>query len=346
MSNSITNPIWSPPTLGELQNLEGEQLVQWELAPGDLYLKTNSGKILRLKRAGDFLELPWREKFKASKNLLWKPFVQTDKVSDLVKSFQHWQQAQDPVDYELAKNQFMENLRLGLRPDGGLKMIDWSFACRELFKSDSQLVEEFQNKHVVLYRRGLLVSSLAVLLSLASGYHDPRFLKEIYHVSWWLDAGLIHDDFSYWVSLACQEERWRPGGGDALLKENGASEKEVNLFLEHPRFGYEKAIESLGKKLEYPELLMSILRHHEKSDGTGFPEGMSLSVMSDWETLMMMADNMVDYREEVLEDHLHNGILTLWKAFQARPIEGLPVHRIVEKFRFWLRHPHVEVLSA
>ena len=179
MSNSLENKSWTPPVSGELAPLSGEELSRWELAPGDIFLRTRAGKVLRLKRAGDVLEPAWRKRFVNSHALLWKSMVQTQRVAELVELFKTWEQTADPVDAEVAREKFFASVRDGLRPEGGLTLIDWAFTCHALFKPNAQLVEEFQNKHVVLYRRGLLVSALAVLLTMSCGYNDTHFLQDI-----------------------------------------------------------------------------------------------------------------------------------------------------------------------
>lgn len=346
MSYSQINSNWSPPSRDQLLTLSGEDCSQWKIALGDIYLQTAAGKLIRLKRAGDCLEESWRNRFKDSVQLLYRPVMQIEKITELKNIFQKWNEADDPVDVETYRESFVSGVRQSLRPEGAMKIIEWCFLCHDLFKPQENLIEEFQNKHVVLYRRGMMVSSMAVLLAIGCGYQDPVFLRDIYHTGWWLDAGLIHEDFSYWVALACQAERNRPGAGDQLLEENATSEKEKELFLQHPRYSFNRAQETVAGEFTYPDLLMSILRHHEKSDGTGFPEAMTLSVLSDWETLVMLADNLVDYREEVLEAHYQSGLGLLWAEFKHRPISGLPVERVVRQLKAWFARPKEEAMSA
>jgi hypothetical protein len=176
-----------------------------------------------------------------------------------------------------------------------------------------------------------------VLFSLACGYRDPLFLREIYQAAWYLDAGLIDESFTYWVALACQAERMRPGEGGKFLIAQAASEKEHALFFTHPRRSYERAQNELLARLSFGELLLSVLHHHEKSDGSGFPEKSCLSVLSDWEALMVLADSLVDYREEILEKNLRQGWQELWNVFLARPVDGLPIQSVVGKLSLWAR---------
>lgn len=335
MSTTPEKTSWVPPSVDYLTPLSGDELSRWELAPGDIFIISPSGKILRLKRAGDVLEPAWREHYSQSHQLRLLPLVNTDRVQALCALYEVWNQAEDPSEAEEAADAFVDAVRSGMSEAGGLTMLDWAMTCHSLFKPDAQLVEEFQAQHVVLYRRALLVSSLSVFFSLACGYRDPIFLREIYHAAWYLDSGLIDDSFTYWVALACQAERIKPGEGGKFLIAQSAGEAEHALFFTHPRRSYERAQSELQDQLTFGELLLSVLHHHEKADGSGFPEKLNLSVLSDWETLMVLADSLVDYREEVLEKNLRQGWQELWNVFLARPVQGLPIQSVVEKLTAW-----------
>lgn len=326
---------WIPPSVEYLTPLAGDELSRWELAPGDIFIVIPSGKVLRLKRAGDVLERAWREHYAQSHQLRILPLVNTDRVQALCELYHAWGEATDPEDAEVAAFKFMNAVRSGMSKAGGLTMLDWAFTCHSLFQPNLQLVEEFQAQHVVLYRRGLLVSSLAVLFSIACGYRDPLFLREMYQAAWYLDSGLIHESFTYWVALACQAERIRPGEGGKFLITQKASEQEHALFFTHPRRSFERAQADAQSTFTFPELLLSVLHHHEKSDGSGFPEKSCLSVLSDWETLMVLADSLVDYREDVLEQNLRQGWKDLWSVYLKSPVQGLPVQSVVDKLVSW-----------
>lgn len=346
MSTESQKPRWVPPPVEYLTPLDGEELSRWELAPGDIFIISPAGKILRLKRAGDVLEPKWREHYSHSHQLRLLPLVNADRVRSLTEFYQTWERAQDPAEAELAADAFVDAVKSGMSKDGGLAMLDWAMTCHGLFEPDMKLIEEFQAQHVVLYRRGLLVSSLSVLFSLACGYRDPLFLREIYQAAWYLDAGLIDESFTYWVALACQAERMKPGEGGKFLIAQAASEKEHALFFTHPRRSYERAQTELQARLTFGELLLSVLHHHEKSDGSGFPEKSCLSVLSDWEALMVLADSLVDYREEILEKNLRQGWQELWSVFLARPVQALPIQSVVAKLTHWARGASPQQESA
>jgi hypothetical protein len=336
VSTTPQNSRWTPPPVDYLQPLSGVDLLRWELAPGDIFIISPAGKTLRLKRAGDVLEPAWRKHYARSHQLKIIPLVNLDRVKKLSELFKRWQESKEIEEQDILGAEFQEAVRSGLGVAGGLSLLDWATTCYELMKPDSTLVEEFQNQHIVLYRRGLLVSSLAVLFSIACGYRELSFLRDIYRVAWHLDAGLIDESFTYWVALACQLERSNPGEGGKFLIAKEATEAEHELFFTHPRRGLERAQNSIAVEMNFPDLLLSILHHHEKSDGSGFPEKLNRSLLSDWESLIVLADNLVDYREEVLEKSLRGGWAELWKKYQEKPAVGTPTEAIKAKILHWL----------
>ena len=345
MSTTPQNSRWTPPPADYLQPLSGVDLLRYELAPGDIFIISPAGKTLRLKRAGDVLEPEWRKHYARSQQLRIIPLVNLDRVKKLTGLFKRWSTEKGIEEQEILSQEFLETVRSGLGPTGGLSFLDWATTCYNLFTPDVDLVTEFQNQHIVLYRRGLLVSSLAVLFSMACGYKELSFLRDIYRVSWYLDAGLLDESFTYWVALACQVERSNPGEGGKYLVAQGAKENEHELFLTHPRRSFERAQVELAAKLEFPDLLLSVLHHHEKSDGSGFPEKLSRSLLSDWESLIVLADSLVEYREEFLEESLRAGWSALWTHYQKRPAVGTPVEAVTRKILRWIDSEGLEVVA-
>lgn len=329
-----------------LRQLAAGELAAWPIAPGDIYWRKADGKKLRLRRAGDLLDGAWLAKFAPREDLWLAPVANVDAVNGLALKLKVWCETTDGKRFEQARQDFAEALRTGLRSTTELSLLDWALVCQRSFKFDDAVVQEFQDKHIVLYRRGLLVSGLAVAFSLACGYEDVAFLREIYRTAWLLDLGLVDQRFTYWVALACQHEKARPGAGDAFLKEKGASAAELELFLTHPELGHQRALLQFGESYSFPELLGSIRNHHEKADGTGFPQGLSLSGLADWQTLVILADHMVDYREEVLEKNLAESFAHLWAAYQRQPLADLPVGDVIAKLKVWLNNTYNDEEAA
>lgn len=347
MSDLIKKKPHKPPAAENLKPLEGKELASWKLAPGDIYYQTPATKkLLKLKRAGEFLEEAWIEKTRHNSGLFWLPLVHLKRVEQLVSQWESLLEKDDPQEFEVSLTRLSDEIRAGLHSEGGLSLMDWAYACHKIFKPDENLQLEMLNQHLALHRRAFYVSSLSVLFGLACGYTDPNFLKELYETAWLLDIGLLHPDFSYWISLACQVEKIRPGSGIEYLNCKQASKGEKELFLNHPELGYKKALELKANKYKNPLLLNSVLHHHELADGRGFPQGINQSLMSDWEAILVMADQLVDYREEVLENYATFSMRDIWLSFKQLPQRNLPIQRVVKTIAKWSREHNLGTVEV
>lgn len=336
MPDEMLSSTYKPPRADELQALDGNELASWTLAPGDIFFHNEKlGRVIRLKRAGDLLEQSWIEKMRYGSLLKWQPRVDVKRIEVLLGHWESWSAEEDPTNRERCQERFTEALRAGLHSEGGLSLMDWAFACHRLFAPDVAMQDTMLTKHVVLHRRGLYVSALSVLFALACGYSEPQLLREIYKVAWLLDAGLMRDEFTHWIALACQVEKAKPGSGIEFLKVKQATQLEQQLYLQHPQLGYDSARALLERGMSYPSLLNAILRHHELSDGKGFPGHLPGAALSDWEALIILADQLVDYRESVIEKYAAHGLREVWAEFRRLPVRNLPVERVRRKVAHW-----------
>ncbi len=317
----------------DMKEINIDEVLAMSLARGDLFIKTSSQKIYRLKRAGDFLDDEWKEKIKKHDHIFQHSFSNPDLVKSLTFRMKKWMDEEDPERFEIELKFLLKELQEQIHSNA--KMFDLCICFFEVFKPDHSIIQQFQDSHVILYRRAHLVATLSCVFALSCGYHDPQFVRDLYQAAWVLDYGLVSPDFSYWVALACQAERVRAGGGEEFLRLKKAGTKEINLFLTHPLVSFEKAQASL--KMKFPEILSSLTRHHEKSDGSGFPRSIPYSLISDWEALLVFSDQFVAYEEEDIEKQLNLSLRDLWKNVQSLPLELLPVQRVVLKIKKWFR---------
>lgn len=336
MSELPVRKTYRPPRPDELRVLEGKELASWKLAPGDIFYQTPaSGKLLLIKRAGELLDEAWVQKMRFNSGLRFRSLVHLKRVSEIVAQWESSLALEDPAEQERAFERFVDVVRAGLHSEGGLTLMDWAFACHAIFKPDEALQQSMVDTHEVLHRRAIYVSALSVLFAMACGYGDAAFLKELYQAAWLLDTGLMHKDFSYWVALACQVEKQRPGAGVQFLQVKGASAAERELFLGHPALGYEFALGKFEKRFQNAGLLQIILHHHELSDGSGFPKGLSLGLLSDWEAILVIADQLVDYREEILGSYATAGLRESWQGLRQLKLRNLPIQRVLKKIAEW-----------
>lgn len=347
MSELSPRNLLGPPRAEELRPLEGKELASWKLALGDIYYQTPaSGKLLLLKRVGERLEESWIERMRTNSGLRVRESANTKRVTDILAQWEHWESLEDSADRERTGARFCDFIRAGLHTEGGITLLDWSFACYNYLRPDEATELELLNGHEILHRRGLHVAGLAVIFAMGCGYSDPLFLRELYQTAWLLDIGLLKTDFSYWTAMACQAEKAQPGAGVALLKKAGASELEVKVFLEHPNESHRIALERFEKKFHNVGLLDAIARHHELADGKGFPRGIPPAALSDWESILVLADQMVDYRDEVLKQYATDGLRLVWQPFRQLPLRNLPIQRVLRKVARWSTQDNLGEVSA
>lgn len=317
----------------EMKEINIDEVLAMNLAGGDLFIQTTGQRIFRLKRAGDFLDNEWKEKIKKHPKIFQRSYSNAEVIKALSFRLKRWMEEEDPERFEIELKFLLKELQEQIHSHA--TMFELSIAFFEVFKPDQAIIQQFQDSHVILYRRAHLVATLCSVFALSCGYHDPRFVRDLYQAAWVLDYGLVNPDFSYWVALACQAERVRAGSGVAFLREKGASQKEIDLFLTHPVLSLEKAQSELT--LAFPEILTSLIRHHEKRDGSGFPNSIPYCLFSDWEALLVFSDQFVAYDEVDIEKQFTLPLREMWKNVQSLPLELLPVQRVVDKIKKWFR---------
>ena len=325
-----------------LKEVSIEEVLAMNLARGDIFVKTSNDNIFRLKRAGDYLEDDWKEKIKKASSLFESTSSKIDQRASLNFRLKKWMEVEDPEVFEIELKNLLKEIQTQIQSHASL--FDLCLSFFETFKPNLKIIQHFQDRHVILYRRAHIVATLSSVFALSCGYHDPRFIKDLYQVAWVIDYGLVSEDFSYWVALACQAERKKAGAGLEFLQSKNASPSEIQLFNTHPLLSFEKSSELL--QLQFPEMLSSVVRHHEKKDGSGFPHSIPYSFISDWEAILVFADQFADFEEDELEKQFKLPVRDLWKNVQSYPLELLPIARVIGKIKRWFRSEiSVEVSS-
>lgn len=172
--------------------------------------------------------------------------------------------------------------------------LNWSIACFEVFnKASVEELNEFHEVDLNLFRKAHLSAAISIWVSLANGYYDPAYLEDIYHITFFQDAGLIHQQYSYYITEALDKESVQPGEGIKYLIAQNASDAEIKLFKDHP-FGSYEYIRRLNL-LHHPEFANTVLYGHELNNGSGFPFGFTQPVLATWEKIIILSDHLVKY---------------------------------------------------
>lgn len=201
----------------------------------------------------------------------------------------------------------------GLRAGEPLKFADVVAAERKIIKAikHSSLREWLTTvgcHHTETYRHCLFVTGFAVAFAQHLGMRDDdqRRLAR---------AALLHDVGKAFVPAALMD---KPG---ELTME------EMSEMREHPRRGYEALWAQGGFP---PEMLDVILHHHELLDGSGYPNGLSGSQISD----IVRVTTIVDVYAALVEKRAYRLQFTHAKAFSMmEDMGGKLDQQLLQTFR-------------
>jgi len=162
--------------------------------------------------------------------------------------------------------------------------------------------------HTETYRHCLFVTGFAVAFAQHLGMRedDQRRLAR---------AALLHDVGKAFIPVA------------VLDKPGELSVQEMAEMREHPRRGYDALLAQGGFP---PEMLDVILHHHEFLDGTGYPNGLSGSEISD----IVRVTTIVDVYAALIEKRAYRLQFTHAKAFSIMEEMGGKLDRqLLHAFR-------------
>ncbi len=265
-------------------------------------------------------------------------------VAHMTKVFNEFKSTYLPDEFQKMQDKLRVELASAMwTTDSEISIADLAYACFQIFQQKHQTItQEMYRIDVNLFNRSLLVSGLNVLMAYIAGYHDIKFLADIYRIGWVLDSGLVNQHFSYSILMACEEEKKKPGQGLDYLLQQKRPQQEIDLYLNHPKLSYAKVQHNIDKLFFYPELSQTILFHHEQSNGTGFPEKVNYSSLSDYEALVIFSNYFVDYTEEGMNKLYDMNLRKLWDEMSKPEFQNLPIYRLkikVERvLHFWSQY--------
>jgi hypothetical protein len=325
-----------------------DELKTFCLSPGNIYIdKGQDKKDLKILNATDIVDDDFIKRFE-NKGIYFKleTTIQLKWVHHIKKTFQQFKDAYLPDEY-LDKSEVLqiELARALWNYDSEISLADFAYACFQVFHQHHQpLTFDLYRLDIHLFRKALFVSALNVVFAYSCGYRDIKFLADMYRLGWMLDAGFIKYGYNYAIARACQHEKMNPGSGIEYLKKMNRPEIELKLFLNHPHYSYKMANANWKESFFYPELLRTILYHHEQSDGKGFPEGLNNSCISDWEAIVILSEYLVDYDEKEQVSLYTKNLKMIWSTLDNKKFENLPIYRVKIKIErmmhFWGQDAH------
>lgn len=325
-----------------------DELKSFCLSPGNIYIDNGLvKKDLKILNATDIVDEDFINRFE-NKGIYFKleTTIQLKWVNHIKKNFQEFKDAYLPDEY-LDKSEVLqiELARALWNYDSEISLADYAYSCFQIFHQHHQpLTFDLYRLDIHLFRKALFVSALNVLFAYSCGYRDIKFLADMYRLGWMLDSGFIGSDYNYALAMACQSEKAHPGSGLSYLKKLNRPESEIKSFLQHPHVSFEMANSKWKESFFYPELLRTILCHHEQIDGSGFPRGLNYSSISDWEAIVILSEYLVDYDEKEQNAMYTKNLKMIWGQLDDKNFSNLPIYRVKVKIErmmhYWGQSAH------
>jgi putative nucleotidyltransferase with HDIG domain len=195
-----------------------------------------------------------------------------------------------------------------------------SFTLDDVAQAETQILKAIKHSslrewltmvgchHTDSYRHCLFVTGFAVAFSQHLGMReqDQRRLTR---------AALLHDVGKAFIPVAI------------LDKPGKLSDEETVLIRQHPRLGFDALTKQGGFP---PEMLDVILHHHELLDGSGYPDGLSSSQISD----IVRLTTIVDIYAALVEKRAYRLPFTHSRAFSIMESMGNKLdQQLLQAFR-------------
>lgn len=320
----------------ELSTIRLEELKVDSISPCHLFAFIKTTPFLLL-RAGDYIDQEFIDKYKAKgvESFRSLPVADSKDIAEFKQLFSKLRSARTQREKFSVRDEII--LLFG---DHYWRETDRSFlsfvsVCYdEFYRLPISKIQKLQASSMIIYSRALISSAISIMACITDSILEKEFLEDIYNASFMTDYALTADgELSFLLTQACEHERNRPGSGMVYLERYENASVERQLFFNHPRKSAEAALEC-AQSFNFPEIIEHISYHHEKTDGSGFPMGISYSGLAQNETILMFADHMVPFEEYIFQTG--DGSKVVKKAFialsslEARDL--LPINRCVEKW--------------
>ncbi len=282
------------PESAQLQ-IKAEDLQDYLISPGNVFITLKSGKVLQLFRAGTPIDRGRMQHYLAlSKSL------SIERVTDFLnvkRSQELWLSLREERDFAKV-------------PEARLKILHWfkkvywdgtesgslldlvNIGEQVFYKLPVELEGMIKSHNFDLFTRGALMGTLGATLCLCLGYVEFPFLRDFYHLCMLLDMRL-HQKMSFSLHEAMEKGREDYQAAISHLENMGLTD-EVKLYKTHediaPSEEFKKVFADSG-------LVHLISKHHERVDASGFPHHLSEGEMSDAECLLIFLDSLFPMHE-------------------------------------------------
>ena len=301
------------------------------------HLFPNKKRAMLLLRAGDFVEPSFVTKYldKGVESLYQLELITDDEIDFFELNWKQLRQAKSEQQKRLIRDRFMKQFSHDYQQEKDKSILGFVVSCfDEFYNLPPHILNHLQDQSMLLYTRSLLISAVSSITAMSNNILDYDFIKDLYNVSFVMDYGLVESgNFNYALSTACEKERNTPGEGVIYLEDSNRPEIELQTFIQHPNISY-SALEEYQEYFIYPELLDFIKLSHEKSDGSGFPNGYTYSAMSHCETLLSFCDYLIPFQEHLFKKGDGNKVLNEYfsNLKNMKNIKKIPIHKVIQNW--------------
>lgn len=314
--------------ISNLVSFKIEDLEESFFMLGDFYVERKNSSALKLFKAGDFIDKIKLQKYQKTKHghFYYEPFIHRSYVNEGIELWDSFRKAESEDVRQNFRVLIMKWFCRGFW-DGEeeVSLLDLIYVQEKVFwRFERTFIEEYWNTSTMLLRRSVLLSSLVVPVCLAAGYTDFNYLSDVCHTTCLIDCSFEMSNFSYLIAKAIEQER----KGDQTVC-SSLVEFEQSLYNSHPKMSYEKAILLGTNCLNDKSVLHLILKHHEKTNGTGWPQHLSENNSSDVENILISLNQILPYEEKYYNKTDGQSFLKKLVTGDSNPeIKSLPVKRL------------------
>lgn len=297
------------------------------ICDGHLYLRSKEGRRFYLMKPGIMIDENFIKKHASNQTVFDYVAVTDEKViAKFSQLFRELKYLQFERDLRLKTMEIVAYFKEAF--ENKTHFLSFAMACYQEFNSfSSDDVKRMHETDLHLFRKSLYSAAFAVIIGFTNDFYHYPMIKDFYNLTLGLDVGLCEAHYSYFVAEACNQENKVPGSGVEWMKQEGASQTELSVFLEHPSKSHKFFVEH-ATMFAFPELIEIVLYQHELSSGKGFPRGVPKSQVSSWEAIVMLASSLVDISDEYsFEQDVINYLFT----FHNQKLKDIPVQRVYQK---------------
>ncbi len=277
-----------------LIQLSFEKFSAMKIANGDIFWKKKSGKLVPVCFIGDRVDHAYLDKF-SKMDALWMQVVgDSSFVDEAVEHLKKFKEANDEVEKIQSRNNFILFMKPCFWSEGGEgSLVDFIKIFQDVFYELSPEQEKYlEEKSMLIFKRSTLCAATTVMLAMGLGYNDFEFLKELYHVNFYMDVGIEKSQFTTTTMNVFEKERVFPGARNESL-----SKIEANIIETHAMSSIKETENEDAYKFAHIGIKRLIKFHHERLLGDGFPRGLNLDELSDLEKIIIMVFQNITYEE-------------------------------------------------